>query len=61
MPLGATMTKPISSRPTIRRLAAEEIVTVATCCSVPSSSAPTIGPTQDVVPPIIGMAIELTA
>ena len=61
MPLGATMTKPISSRPTMSRLAAEEMVTVATCCSVPSSSAPTSGPIHDVVPPIIGMAIEFTA
>ena len=61
MPLGATMTKPTSSRPTISRLTADEMVTVATCCSVPSSSAPTSGPTQLVVPPIIGMAMELTA
>ncbi len=61
MPFGATMTKPISSRPTISRLTAEEMVTVATCCSVPSSTAPISGPAQDVVPPIIGMAIELTA
>ena len=61
MPLGATMTNPISSRPTIRRFAAEDMVTVATCCSVPSSSAPTMGPTHEVVPPIIGMAIEFTA
>ena len=61
MPRGATMTKPISSSPTISRLTAEEIVTVAICCSVPSSSAPTSGPTQLVAPPIIGMAMELTA
>ena len=61
MPLGATMTKPTSKRPTIRRLTADEMVTVATCCSVPSSRAPTSGPTQLVVPPIIGMAMELTA
>ena len=40
---------------------AEEIVTVASCCSVPSRIAPTSGPTQLVVPPIIGIAIALTA
>ena len=61
MPFGATMTKPISSRPTMSRLTTEEMVTVATCCSVPSRMAPISGPTQDVVPPIIGMAIEFTA
>ena len=33
MPFGATMTKATSSTPTISRLTAEEIVTVATCCS----------------------------
>ena len=61
MPRGAMITKKINSRPTISRLTADEIVTVATCCSVPSSSAPTSGPTHEVVPPIIGMAIEFTA
>src|SRR6187401_1292944 len=61
MPLGATMTKPTRSRPTIKRLTADEMVTVATCWMMPSSRAPTSGPTQLVVPPIIGMAMELTA
>ena len=61
MPFGATMTKPISIRPTMSRLPTEEMVTVATCCSVPSRMAPISGPTQLVVPPIIGMAIEFTA
>src|SRR5262245_11544417 len=61
MPFGATMTKPIRSRPTISRFTADEIVTVATCCSVPRRIAPIKGPAQDVVPPIMGMAIELTA
>ena len=61
MPFGAMITKATSSTPTISRLTAEEIVTVATCCSVPSRMAPISGPTQLVVPPIIGMAIELTA
>src|SRR2546430_8051848 len=46
-------TKRISSTPTIRRLSAEEIVTVANCWMVPSSTAPMIGPTQLVIPPII--------
>ena len=36
-PLGAMMTKTTSSRPTISRLTAEEMVTVAYCCAVPSS------------------------
>src|SRR5690242_10728764 len=61
MPFGARTTKPTSRQPTIRRLRAEEMVTVATCCSVPSSTAPISGPAQNCVPPIIGMAIELTA
>src|SRR4029079_13118924 len=61
IPFGATITKPISSRPTRSRLTADEIVTLATCCNVPSSSVPTRGPTQLMVPPIIGMAIEFTA
>ena len=61
MPFGAMMTKATSSTPTSSRLTADEMVTVATCCSVPSRIAPTSGPTQLVVPPIIGMAMELTA
>ena len=61
MPSGATMTKATSSTPTISRLTAEEMVTVAICCSEPSRMAPISGPTQLVVPPIIGMAMELTA
>ena len=61
MPFGATMTKTTRRTPTSKRLTADEIVTVATCCSVPSKSAPISGPTQLVVPPISGMAIELTA
>ena len=61
MPFGARMTKPTSKRPTMSRLTAEEMVTVAICCSEPSRIAPISGPSQVVVPPIIGMAIELTA
>ena len=61
MPFGAMMTKPISSSPTIRRFTADEIVTVAICWMMPSSSAPISGPAHIVVPPIIGMAIEFTA
>ena len=61
MPFGAMMTKATSSTPTISRLTADEIVTVATCWIVPSRSAPISGPIQVPVPPIIGMAIELTA
>ena len=36
-------------------------LTVAHCWSVATRMAPISGPAQDVVPPIIGMAIELTA
>jgi hypothetical protein len=61
MPFGAMMTKPIKRTPTINRFTADETVTVATCCNVPSRIAPISGPTQLVVPPIIGMAIEFTA
>src|SRR5262249_37060617 len=60
-PFGAMITKPTSSRPTMSRLTAEEIVTVTHCCKVPISTAPTSGPTQVVVPPITGMAMLLTA
>src|SRR5262249_43821279 len=60
-PLGATMTKAMRTRPTIRRLTADEMVTVAICWMVPSSTAPTSGPIQVVVPPTSGMAMELTA
>ena len=55
------MTNATSRTPETSRLTAEEIVTVTYCCSVPSSSEPISGPTQVVVPPIIGIAIELTA
>src|SRR5215471_3909893 len=61
MPLGAMTTKPMSRTPTISRLRAEEIVTVANCWIVPSSTAPMIGPIQLVMPPIIGIATLLTA
>ena len=43
------------------RLTADEIVTVASCCNEPSSTAPTSGPAQLVVPPISGIAMALTA
>src|SRR5690242_9651154 len=59
-PLGAMTTNPTSRSPTISRLTAEEMVTVAICCREPSRMAPTSGPTQLVVPPIMGMAMELT-
>ncbi len=36
-------------------------ITVATCCRPPSNIAPTSGPIQLPVPPIIGIAMELTA
>ena len=61
MPFGAMITQSTIRRPTISRLTADEIVTVAICWSEPSRIAPISGPAQLVVPPIIGMAIELTA
>ena len=61
MPLGATTTKPTSSTPTISRLSADEMVTVATCWMVPSKIAPITGPIQFAVPPISGMAMLFTA
>src|SRR5205814_6949924 len=61
MPLGAMTTKTISRTPTISRLSAEEIVTVASCWIVPSNTAPITGPIQLVMPPIIGIATLLTA
>src|SRR4029077_15737112 len=59
-PFGAITTKATSNRPTMSRFTAEEMVTVAICCSEPSRIAPISGPTQLVVPPMIGMAMELT-
>ena len=61
MPLGAMITKTISRTPTINRLSAEEIVTVASCWIVPSNIAPITGPIQLVMPPITGIATLLTA
>src|SRR5262249_4147715 len=60
IPFGAMLTK-ATSRPTMSGLTAEEMGTVAICCNDPSRTAPISGPTQLVVPPIIGMAMELTA
>ena len=61
MPLGAITTKITSSSPTISTLTELEIVTVMYCCRLPSTIAPISGPSQVAVPPMIGMAIELTA
>src|SRR3954469_4859011 len=60
MPFGASTTKPTRIAPTIRRLISDEIVTVAICCTVPSRTAPTNGPSQLGVPPIIDIAIAFT-
>ena len=61
MPFGASMTKPTNKTPTTMRLISDEIVTAATCCTVASSTAPISGPSQVVVPPIIAIAMVLTA
>src|SRR5581483_10758155 len=60
-PSGARTTKPTSTTPTMKRFSSDEIVTVASCCALPSRMAPMTGPTQLVVPPIIGMASAFTA
>src|SRR5450759_4857241 len=61
MPFGAIITNATNSSPTISRFAADEMVTVAICWEIDRRTAPTSGPIQDVVPPITGMAIALTA
>src|SRR5262245_59666961 len=60
-PSGARMTKATRTTPTISRFKAEEMVTVAVCCAVPSKMAPTSGPSHVVVPPIMGIAKLFTA
>jgi hypothetical protein len=60
-PSGARTTKATSTTPTMNRFISDEIVTVASCWAVPSRTAPITGPTQLVVPPIIGMASAFTA
>src|SRR5439155_21810274 len=59
-PSGASTTKATSTTPTMRRFSSEEMVTVATWEAVPSRTAPTTGPTQLVVPPLIGTARGIT-
>ena len=61
MPWGATMMKNTKRTPTIRTLTSDEIVTVVISWIEPSSRAPTTGPYHVPVPPIIGMAMALTA
>jgi len=58
IPFGAATTNTTSITPTISNDSADEIVTVATCCNVPSNSAPKIGPSQLEVPPISGIIIH---
>src|ERR1043165_753704 len=60
-PFGAMITNRTSSTPTISTLTEDEMVTRVYSWMMPSSSEPTSGPIQLPVPPIIGMAIELTA
>src|SRR5204863_427337 len=56
MPSGASTTNSTSSTPTTSTLISLEMVTVTICWMVTSSSAPITGPSQCVVPPIIGAA-----
>src|SRR5205807_8799597 len=61
IPFGATITNPISNNPTISRLSADEMVTVASCWIVPNRIEPITGPIHLVMPPITGIATLLTA
>ena len=56
MPSGAATTNSTSSTPTTSTFSSEDIVTVTTCCTVPSRIAPITGPIQCEVPPTMGMA-----
>src|SRR5208283_788654 len=60
-PLGARVKKTTSKIPTMKRFAADEIVTVNICWAEPSKIAPMTGPHQVAVPPTKGMAMEFTA
>src|SRR6185436_12616084 len=55
-PSGANTTNSTSSPPITSTLISPEIVTVTICWIEPSRSAPSTGPSQWTVPPIIGMA-----
>src|SRR5687767_4994936 len=55
MPSGAATTNTTSSTPTTSTLISLEMVTVTTCCRVPSSSAPMIGPAQCTMPPMMAL------
>ena len=57
MPSGARTTKATSTTPTMKRFHSEEMFSWAYCWAELSSTAPITGPSQLVVPPIIGMAI----
>src|SRR5262249_56545078 len=61
MPSGASTTNATRTTPTMKRFISDEIVTVASCWAVPSNTAPMTGPTQLVVPPIIGISRAFTA
>ena len=50
MPLGASVMKATIERPTSIRLKADEMVTMAVCCTMVSSTAPITGPIQVLVP-----------
>ena len=56
IPSGAATTNTTSSTPTTSTFISFEMVTVTTCWSELSSTAPITGPSQCAVPPIIGLA-----
>ena len=61
MPFGASVINATSITPTTSKFISDEIVTVIISCAPPTNNAPMMGPTQEAVPPIIGMAMALTA
>src|SRR5688572_17699581 len=60
-PSGAATTKTTSRMPTTSTLISLEMVTVTICCTELSSSAPSTGPSQCELPPIIAPASAPTA
>ena len=56
MPSGAPTTNSTSMTPSTSTLTSDEMVTVRSCCVVPSRMAPTTGPIQCAVPPISDIA-----
>ena len=56
MPSGRATTNSTSMTPSTSTFTSDEMVTVSSCCVVPSRIAPRTGPVQCAVPPISDMA-----